>query len=274
MLRLIPKPVKLLARLPGIAWRSMRIGNEFGLEAGLTMFTTNAAFWSIDPAQARQRLVGVRVRGYAHPIYVRTHTSDAFVVDQVIFRQEYRSLTSLKDPKLIIDCGANIGCTSLYLLTRFPNARLIALEPDRGNCEVCAHNLRGFGSRAEILQAGVWSHEASLRVERGGYRDGREWSFQVRECTNGEPGEVKGVSISSLLSRTDLDQIDILKIDIEGAEAVLFSQGCHDWLARTNCLAIEIHNEACRRAVLGALSQHPFDTVHVRETLFCFRRAA
>lgn len=71
-----------------------------------------------------------------------------------------------------------------------------------------------------------------------------------------------------------MDRIDILKIDIEGAESVLFSQDCHDWLSRTNCLAIEIHDEACRQAVLGAVSQYPFDIIRARETLFCFRRAA
>jgi FkbM family methyltransferase len=175
---------------------------------------------------------------------------------------------------LIVDCGANIGCTSVYLLTRYPAARLIAVEPDADNARMCQINLAPFGTRASVLQAGVWNRDAQLRVERGGFRDGQEWSFQVRECRPGEAGEIEAVSIPSLLKRSECDHIDILKIDIEGAERLLFDEECHQWLGRVSCLAIEAHDDECRAAVMSAVRRHPFEVTRDRETIFCFRRTA
>jgi hypothetical protein len=108
---------------------------------------------------------------------------------------------------------------------------------------------------------------------RGDFRDGREWSIQVRECGPGEPGEVEAVSIPSLLRRAECDQIDLLKVDIEGAERLLFAEGCHDWLAQVGCLAVEVHDDECRAIVLRAVGWYSFDVSYSRGTLFCFRRS-
>lgn len=44
----------------------------------------------------------------------------------------------------IIDAGANIGLTSVYLANRFPNARILALEVDQQNFELLAENARPY----------------------------------------------------------------------------------------------------------------------------------
>jgi FkbM family methyltransferase len=193
------------------------------------------------------------------------------VIDQVLVEEEYLPLSRVTAPRLIIDCGANIGCTAVYLLTRFPGAQLIAVEPDAGNFAMCSRNLTGFGTRARVVQAGIWHRDATLRVQRGGFRDGREWSFQVRECAPGESGEVPAVTISSLLRGSGHERIDILKVDIEGAERWVFANNCDDWLDRTACLAIEIHDPAARQIVLEAIGRHAFELTTVNQTLFCFR---
>jgi FkbM family methyltransferase len=268
------KFVKLLVRLPGLLWQSLRVWRKLGFPTARVALRAHVAFWSADPkrmAHARQTL-RVQARGYRYPFSIRTHTSDVFVFDQVFVDEEYAPLTRQTAPRLIIDCGANIGCTSIYLLNRYPNARLIAVEPDADNARVCAANLAPFGPRAEVVPAGVWHRTALLRVERGGFRDGREWSFQVRECRPGEPGEIEAVGIPALLERTGCDRIDILKIDVEGAERHLFAEGCHDWLSRIDCLAVEAHDDECRDTVMRAIARYQFNVVRRRETIFCFQR--
>jgi hypothetical protein len=111
----------------------------------------------------------VRLRGYRYPFFYRENTSDAAVIRQVLGTQEYECVGHASDVSFILDCGANIGCTSFYFLNRYPNARLIAVEPDSENAQLCRRNLRPFGGRALVIQAGLWSEVVPLRVERGGY---------------------------------------------------------------------------------------------------------
>ncbi len=268
-LNLIPKSAKLLLRLPGLLRQRAQVAKKLGPRCAKEVYQAYKAFWSGD---AEPEIVPMHVPGYEHPVLIRLHTSDVFVFEQIFFHEEYARLTGLERPKLIIDCGANIGCTSVYFLKHYPNATVIAVEPDAGNCDICARNLAPYGARAQVVPSGIWPREASLRVVRGEYRDGREWTFQVRECAPGEAAEIQAVSIPGLMQRAGAERIDILKIDIEGSEKMLFAEGVHGWLDQVDCLAIETHDEECHRTVMAAVQRHGFrDVTRHRETLFCFR---
>src|SRR5262245_9647024 len=273
--RLLPKRIKLALRIPGQIRESFRHAQKIGGPAARQLLAANVDLSMTNGRRAkRSRVIQVRSHGYSCPVSLRTHTSDPLTFEQVFVREEYRFLAQNCDPKTIIDCGANIGCTSIYLLSRFPSARLIAVEPDPGNASICARNLRPFGPRTEVLQAAVWDRETSLRVERGNFRDGREWSFQVRECQTGELADAHAVTIPWLMEHMATEQIDILKIDIEGAEQQLFSDESDRWLTRVACLAVETHDDNCRQAVLTAILKHRFEVHDSGETLFCVRRTA
>ena len=74
--------------------------------------------------------VAVALRRLSHPIVIRPATSDVLSVINNCIREEYGQFKETKVPKLIIDAGAYIGDTSAYFLSRFPSARVIALEPN------------------------------------------------------------------------------------------------------------------------------------------------
>jgi FkbM family methyltransferase len=186
--------------------------------------------------------------GYRIPLYYRPGSSDADVIRQVFVQREYECIGQLRGVRTIIDCGANIGCTAFYLLHRYPNARLIAIEPDSANMEVCRKNLAPFKDKVTFLQAGIWSRSAPLKVLRGDYRDGREWSFQVTACAPNESPDVSGITIEKAIAALGGDWVDILKIDIEAAEGEVFS-GSVNWLARVGAVAIEIHGNDCANVV-------------------------
>src|SRR5688572_10069177 len=67
------------------------------------------------------------------PLNCRANTSDRDVFDQIFLNREYRCLDDVREARLIIDCGAYVGYSASYLLTRFSNAYLIAVEPDPEN---------------------------------------------------------------------------------------------------------------------------------------------
>jgi FkbM family methyltransferase len=218
------------------------------------------------PCSGLRRL---QLDGFDYPLYYRPRSSDLSVICQVFGQRDYEGSAGERDVRLILDCGANIGCTSFYLLHRYPNAHVIAVEPDPGNFRVCQRNLAPFGDRVTLVNAGVWSSEGPLRVVRGAFRDKREWSFQVRPALPGEPADCLATTIEALLVRSGRPFIDLLKMDIEGAEEELFTAAPDGWLRRTRHLAIELHGPSCERAFWRALAGYRCSLDHSGELLIC-----
>lgn len=232
---------------------------RYGLSASLAILSARIAFWrtarSNVPADPEIR--STTLPEYRHPIYLRLGTSDVFAIDQVFGREEYGKVSEVILPRVIVDCGANIGCTSVYLLNRFPNARLIAIEPDPGNYHICALNLAPYGSRATLMQAAIWSHSTSLCFNQQPYRDGLEWSRRVRPTCGEEPTDCTAIGMREMMAQCGIDYIDLLKIDIEGSEKELFQGECGAWLPQVRTIAIELHDAESRNVFLAATSPYP-----------------
>jgi FkbM family methyltransferase len=217
----------------------------------------------------RGRIGHLRVRGFEHPIHYRHGTSDALVARQIFMKEEYACVSRESDVRFILDCGANIGLSAFYLLSRYPRAELVAIEPDAGNVALARRNLVPFGQRACVIQAGVWSSDAGLKVERGSFKDGNEWSFQVRACRPGEAPDVEALGIQSIMRRRGWDRIDLLKVDVERSELELFSSGCDEWLSRTRNIAIELHGDDCEEAFFAAMKPYRYAKKRFDELTVC-----
>ena len=203
-----------------------------------------------------------------HPVWCRPGTTDAHVFHQIFVLREYSCVDDLVDPRLILDCGANVGYSSAYFLSRFPRVEVVAIEPDPGNCELLERNLRPYGHRARIVQSAVWSHPADLIIEAAG---GQEWGGQVRECRPGETPSLVATDIPTLLAGTGRERLDLLKMDVEGAEEVIFSPGCESWLARTENIVVELHGPT-RVAAFRKFVTPEQGTIFDHQELTVFRR--
>jgi FkbM family methyltransferase len=190
------------------------------------------------------RTVRLSTRLAAHPLELRAGSSDFDVFHEVFLNEAYACFDDLDDVGLIVDCGANAGYSAAYLLSRFPSARLVAIEPDGGNFELLRRNLRPYGDRVEALNAAVWSRPAELVLSADEYGDGREWSRQVREAGPGERPDVSAVDLGTVLGESGRERVSILKMDIEGAEAVVFAENVEPWIDRVDNIAIELHDDS------------------------------
>ena len=179
-----------------------------------------------------------------HRLFVRRGSSDLDVFDQIFIQNEYGCLDDLTDVRLVIDCGANVGYSSAYFLSRHPKSRIVAVEPDPENFAMLRRNLAPYGSRANSIQAAVWSHPTRLALSESRYRDGREWTRQVRVAEPSDKTHIEGVDIGTLLASSGHDRISILKVDVEGAEAVIFSENYRSWLDKVDVIAIELHDDS------------------------------
>jgi FkbM family methyltransferase len=199
--------------------------------------------------------VKVRPSGYAHPIRFRRVGTDRKVLSQMLVRREYAPVSHLDDVRLILDCGANIGLSAYYLLHCYPEARLLAIEPDPANCALCRENLAAFADRAMVLEAAVWPENRVLRIIPESRKDGA-WSLEVEPWAG---GDVEGLTIPEILRRAGASgPIDLLKVDIEGAETEVFGNAAA-WLHRTRNIAVELHNAVAKTTFRRALQGYEFE---------------
>ena len=201
----------------------------------------------------------------------RPNTSDSDVFRQIFVDGEYQCLDSVEEPELIIDCGANAGYSAAYFLTRYRRARLIAVEPDPGNCAILESNLAPFGDRCRIVRSAIWSQETGLVWDERPFRDGREWARVVRPARTGEVPFISATTIGSLLRESGANRISVLKIDIERSEIALFSIGYRDWLDRVDNLIIELHDDECGKIFNQAIADQGFIVSHCNERTVCRR---
>jgi FkbM family methyltransferase len=203
---------------------------------------------------------------------MRTQTSDRQVFGQVFIEDAYGPV-ALSSPRTIFDLGANVGYASAYFLTKYPDARVLALEPDPRNFEICQRNLALFGENARVLPLAVWPERSKLVLDYGVFRDGREWSTQVRKPFAGEDltpqREVEAYDIPALLETCGTTEVDLVKIDIERSEAQLFSRNTAAWLPFVRNLCIELHDDECKRVFFGALHDYSYELTYAGDLTFC-----
>ena len=215
------------------------------------------------------KLRRVKLRGTDVPLFLRSgRSSDYACFNQVFITEEYKPLRTIPDPLVIVDCGANVGFASRYFLQAFPHARIIAIEPEPDNIEICRLNLEPFRDRSVVIHAAVW--DEVLKVALSLPSDQREWSTQVRLAVEGELPTIQAIDLASLLREQGLDKVDILKIDIEGSELRLFRDGASRlWLGLVGNLAIELHSEECAQAFFGAMSGFDYSLVKSDDLEIC-----
>jgi FkbM family methyltransferase len=209
-------------------------------------------------------VISLRVLGCPTPIYVRLGTSDVRVVEQVFIQKEYGEFQDLfPAPKVMIDCGGNIGCSALYFLNRYPDLQVLLVEPSTENLELCRKNLDHYRDRVRILHAGVWSRPACLVMSGSG------WATQVREAVAEEAACVEAIDIPSLLAMIPDGYVDILKIDVESSEIEIFREHSPGWLNQVRHIAIELHDDRCRRVFFDSLDMHAYDLTTFSDLTFC-----
>lgn len=201
-----------------------------------------------------------------NPIYVRMDTSDPYVFRQIFQFREYEMPNLPFCPKLIIDGGANVGYASIWFSNIYPEAKIIAIEPDQSNFEVLKHNTAPY-RQVELINSGLWDKNTFLNVKDIGLG---KWGLIVEETNEPNPNSFKAITIESILENSEFDEIDILKIDIEGAEKELFSFGYEKWLDKVKIIIIELHDRmklGCSHAFFKAISQYNFSLILRGENL-------
>ncbi|MBU0731353.1 FkbM family methyltransferase [Patescibacteria group bacterium] len=201
---------------------------------------------------------------------VRENTSDASVFRQIFIFRDYK-LNLPVEPKFIIDAGANAGYSTVWFSQNYPDAEIVAIEPESSNFELLEKNT-GDLNNVNAIKAGLWNKPGFLKINDTG--EGK-WGFMTKEVEESEEHDIETITVGELLEKSGQEKIDILKIDIEGAEKEVFSSNYESWLPKVEILIIELHDrmkEGCSQAFYKAIENYSFDITKKNENLILFKK--
>ena len=209
-----------------------------------------------------EHLYAIKVPGYPEPLWLRAGDSDAVIFGQVMIDWQY-NLPALDDVRLIVDCGANIGMSALYFARRYPQAKVLAIEPEPGNYAMLVRNTRHVAA-IQPVHAAVWPRPASLSIVDPARSHA---SISVTEGPGKGATGIRSVQLRDVVA--EHGKIDILKIDIEGSEKALFEDpSCGEWLTNTRVIYAELHDwmtPGSSRAFYQAATRFDFSQQHLGE---------
>ena len=146
----------------------------------------------------------------------------------------------------ILDCGANVGISVLYWKSLYPHARVVAFEPDPWAFSCLRDNCAAFPD-VELQQSAVWTMNGEMVFASDGADGGCLAVYNEAKAPR-VTAKVKTVRLRDLLT----EPIDLLKIDIEGAEVDVLVD-CADRLGHVQRLFVEYHSFEGREQRLDEL---------------------
>lgn len=195
-------------------------------------------------------------------VLCRPGTSDPWVLWDTFYNRFHLPPAGVR-PRCILDLGANVGYTACHFAALYEDAQVFAVELDAGNARLATQNLAGFGPRCRLVQAAVWSSDGEVH-----YAGGEEQGFRVTTAssrTGTTANAVPARCLDTLFHEFGLEHVDYVKMDIEGAEAMVM-RGSLEWAKRVGAMKIEIHEPATFEELAAALTPLGFrchrDTAH------------
>lgn len=208
--------------------------------------------WPKFLAYRRRRGAGeteFRIRGMPHGIRCRAGTTDAVTIESVFGYRFHLPPRPLPEGAVILDLGANTGYAAAHLATRYPSARIIAVEMDEANANLARRNLAPF-SNCELVHAAVWVEDGTITY--GG--DAEDAYAVASDGIRSAPA----VTVPTLLDQRGLGRADYVKMDVEGAEWTLFQRP--EWLDRVDSIVVEVHQPEWKSGIEGTLKAAGFAT--------------
>lgn len=222
------------------------------------------------------------------PIYARPKSGDVSIVRQIFGERQY-DLSSFKQNAaverryqallaqglrpVIIDAGANIGASSIWFAQRFPEAKVVAIEPDPGNAQICRLNVAAYPN-VVVREAAIGSAGGRVTLSA----DDRK-ACAVETVRDGAGG-VEVITVDAAKPEgagESASRLFIVKVDIEGFEEDLFSANL-GWLEEADIVIVEPHDwlfpdRSTSSTFQAAMASGDFQVLILGENLVYVRRS-
>lgn len=151
---------------------------------------------------------------------------------EIFVDEDYKFQTTSQNP-VVYDCGANVGMSCLYFSTKYPTAKIKAFEADPNIEKILSENLnQNHVGNVEVIGKAVWIDNNSIELSLEG-ADGATIYSKTNLIM------VPSVRLKDIIEKESI--IDMLKIDIEGAEYEVLKD-CSGSLNNVENIFIEYHS--------------------------------
>lgn len=177
---------------------------------------------------------------------------------------------------VLVDCGAFNGIEGLRLYGNLKNKinkfTYIGIEPNTYNFSILKKNLRSFKDFV-LYNKAIHAEDNLQLIEKKKSSLGQ--SFYYIEENKSNIQNTQSISINQIMKENNLSHIDILKIDIEGSEEILFSKNT-SWTQKVDCIIFEIYHVSDVKLlakILNTISHlNDFDIYNHKENLVLLKR--
>lgn len=191
------------------------------------------------------------------------HFMDAWTIKEVFINNDYKIKPS-KQPKIIIDIGANIGAFSILVASKMPNAKVLSFEPLRETFQQLQDNvlINGLDKQITPQKMAVYRKEKTIKL----YNTGRSGLSSIYRTRNEEKFElVKSTTLEKIFERNKIKTCDYLKIDCEGAEYDILSNCPKSVFKKIKTISLEFHEMTPgqnHHSLIKILNNNDFRTFH------------
>lgn len=153
-------------------------------------------------------------------VFYRNEKELRRIYKEVFVNQEYKFSPLGRSP-FIIDCGSHIGLSILYFKEKYPQAKILGFEPNPENFKILRKNIQENKlTNIKVINAAVADKEGKIKLHVS-FKENDPWTWgdtiiynMWGDGNDDKKVEVKTVTLSKYINRP----VDLLKIDIEGAE--------------------------------------------------------
>lgn len=179
-----------------------------------------------------QRKYNIKISDKNFDVSMRTYKGDISIFYEIFWIKVYAMSDGLSiTPKTIIDLGGHVGFTSIFYSLEYPNSNIYSVEASRENYNLLKENVSQFENIIPINKA-IYPTDGEVLFDESGY------SYNTKIGSEGKP--IESISVNTLMKTYNLEKIDLIKIDIEGAEMDLLKANT-EWLEKTENIIIELH---------------------------------
>lgn len=180
-----------------------------------------------------ENFLGFKIEGVPHSVIL-------FLFSEIFVRNEYFFYTQESRP-IIFDCGANCGFATIYFKWLYPQAEIIAFEPDPVTFSVLQHTIE-LNALKDVTaqQIALSDHDGEVEFFTDAVGGSLKMSLTRRSEAN-RIVKVPSKCLSSFLS--SYPKISYIKMDIEGAERGVISEVMRTGLKKNiDQMGIEYHH--------------------------------
>ena len=207
----------------------------------------------------RQAQVDLRLKDPPCKIRLRPRDSDFEVLMHTFAEEGCRVEEWVSSPRLIVDAGANIGLTAILFARQFPGTTIVAIEPEPQNFRLLRANTAAF-PQIRCVEAALWPRRATVALNSPA---NKSWGFRARETEADGEGDCGTVTLDEIFAQ--YGSIDLLKLDIEGAEWPLLETKPAAWLDRIPVVILELHGPDKEVRFAKSLEGHEVEVVRRHE---------